>query len=52
MALGPGVPDSPVAPPQSPDLKSRHRLPEGAVIRGKPVLGRLHHEYSLAAVAA
>jgi transposase InsO family protein len=52
MALGPGVPDSPVAPLQSPDLKSRHRLPEGAVIRGKPVLSRLHHEYSLAAVAA
>ena len=52
MALGPGVPDPPVAPLQSVDRKSRHRLPEGAAVRGKPVLDRLHHEYSLAPMAA
>jgi putative transposase len=52
MALGPGVPDPPAALPQSLYLKSRHRLPVGVAIRGKPVLGGLHHEYTLSPLAA
>lgn len=39
MALGAGVPDPP-------------GLPEGVAIRGTPVLGGQHHEYSLAPMAA
>jgi hypothetical protein len=31
---------------------SRHRLPERCEIREKPVLGGLHHEYSLEKKAA
>lgn len=50
MALGPGVPDPLVASP--PNLKSRLGLPEGVAIRSKPVLDGLHHEYSLAPMAA
>jgi hypothetical protein len=52
MALGPGVPDPPATPLQSVDLKSRHRLPDGIAICGKPMLGGLHHGYFLAPVAA
>ncbi len=52
MALGPGVPDPPVAPRLSPKLKSRHGLPDGVAIHSKPVLGGLHHEYFLAPMAA
>lgn len=52
MALGPGVPDPPVAPPQCLNLNLRYGLPEGVAIRGKPVLGGLHHEYSFAPMAA
>jgi transposase InsO family protein len=52
MALGPGVPDLPVAPLPSLKLKSRHGLAEGLAIHSKPVLGGLHHEYSLAPMAA
>ncbi len=52
MALGPGVPDPPAAPPQDLDRKSRHGLPEGVAIRAKPVLDGLHHEYSLAPLTA
>ena len=50
MSLGPGIP-APVypSPPESTDC---HRIPAGHVIRSKPVLGGLHHEYSLEKVAA
>lgn len=50
MSLGPGIP-APVCP--SPPLSTdRHRIPAGHVNRSKPVLGGLHHEYSLEKVAA
>ncbi len=51
MALGPGVPDP---PPQTPVLQagqSRHRIREGFVVLAKPVLGGLHHKYSLVPIA-
>ena len=50
MSLGPGIP----APLQQlpPENESRHCIPAGHVIRSKPVLGGLHHEYSLEKVAA
>jgi len=47
MVLGPGVPDPPVAASKSMP-KSRHRLDDFGSVRGKAVLGGLHHEYSLA----
>lgn len=46
-ALGPGVPD----PPTNwimPLSTSRHRLDDLCSVSAKPVLGGLHHEYSLA----
>jgi transposase InsO family protein len=47
MMLGPGVPDPPGSlPPSTP--KSRRRLDDFGSVRGKAVLGGLHHEYSLA----
>ena len=52
MALGLGVPDPPAALPQNLNRRSRHRLPEGVAVRGEPVLGGLHNEYSLARMAA
>jgi hypothetical protein len=48
-SLGPGVPD-PIRP--SPPMSGhRHHLPAGHVLRSKPVLGGLHHEYWLEKVA-
>lgn len=52
MALGPGVPDPPPTLPHRLNLKSRYRLPAGVAIHSKPVLGGLHHEYSLTPIAA
>jgi hypothetical protein len=52
MALGAGVPDP---PPKSAALvtqQSRHRMAEDLVVLAKPVLGGLHHEYSLAPAVA
>jgi putative transposase len=49
MSLGPGIP-VPLQPPA--ENASRHSIPAGHVIRSKPVLGGLHHEYSLEKVAA
>ena len=45
MSLGPGVP-APVYP-SPPESKDCHRIPAWHVIRSKPVLDGLHHEYSL-----
>jgi len=45
MSLGPGIP-APVYP-SPPESKDCHRIPAWHVIRSKPVLGGLHHEYSL-----
>lgn len=52
MVPGPGAPGPPAGLPPTSKLKSRHRLPEGAAIRAKAVLGGLHHEYSLAPTTA
>jgi putative transposase len=46
-ALGPGVPDPP-ADLWAPLSKPRHRLGDFRSVHAKPILGGLHHEYSLA----
>src|SRR5664279_1973351 len=46
QSLGPGVPDPPKVASVVPKSESRHRLPAGAVVHVKLVLGGLHHEYS------
>jgi transposase InsO family protein len=51
-ALGPGVPDPPEKAEVIPKLESRHRLAAGALVLAKPVLGGLHHEYSIATLSA
>jgi putative transposase len=50
MSLGPAIP----APqqPSPPENVSRHSVPAGYAVLSKPVLGGLHHEYSLEKVAA
>jgi hypothetical protein len=48
MALGPGVPDPPSEVARPPAQLSRHRIGGRFVLRGKSILGGLHHEYSLA----
>lgn len=50
MSLGPGIPEPLHHPP--PEDGSRHSFAAGHVIRSKPVLGGLHHEYWLEEVAA
>ena len=52
MALGPGVPDPPAGAVQRVDTISRHHLGARAVLCVRPVLGGLHHEYSLAPALA
>jgi transposase InsO family protein len=53
MSLGPGVPDPPTAASVArPTRESRHRLGEHLTVRAKPLLGGLHHEYSLAPIPA
>jgi hypothetical protein len=47
-ALGPGVPDPPRATVVFPKTESRHRLPAGALVLAKSIVGGLHHEYYLA----
>jgi len=49
-ALGPGIPE----PPQVRILAGvhRHKLPTGFCVKSTPVLGGLHHEYSLEKRAA
>ena len=48
MALGPGVPDPPAGAVLRTNEKSQHLLGAQAVVCARPVLGGLHHEYSLA----
>jgi transposase InsO family protein len=48
MALGPGVPDPPPAWCDYQKASSRHRHGKSYAVRANPILGGLHHEYSLA----
>jgi putative transposase len=48
MSLGPGIPDSPAITTAVPTPSSRHRRGEAYVVRANPILGGIHHEYSLA----
>ena len=48
MVLGPGVPDPPSEVARPPAQLSRHRIDGHLALRGKSILGGLHHEYSLA----
>ena len=47
MALGPGVPDSPLTVLDHPHPNSRHRRGESFAVLANPILGGLHHEYIL-----
>src|SRR5579862_4084215 len=48
MALGPGVPDPPTAHRDQRKARSRYRCEELRIVRAKPILGGLRHEYSVA----
>jgi putative transposase len=50
MSLGPGI--AAHVCPSPPEITDCHLIPAGHAIRSKPVLGGLHHEYSLEKVAA
>jgi putative transposase len=50
-SLGPGIPDPPVDLHVTPH-EHRHRIPSRCKIVAHPILGGLHHEYSLLAKAA
>jgi putative transposase len=52
MALGPGVPDPPLAVVPSATQPTRHRIGERLAVRARSVLGGLHHEYLLATATA
>jgi len=52
MALGPGIPHPPVSTRVHPRPNSRYRREESYAVRGNPILGGLHHEYSLVAACA
>ncbi|RLE25235.1 MAG: hypothetical protein DRJ61_19360, partial [Acidobacteria bacterium] len=45
-SLGPGIPEPGEGLPVEPQL-DRHRLPEGVKVISTPVLGGLHHTYTL-----
>ena len=45
-ALGPGIPDPPKGVPTKLQ-RHRHKMPPGARVTVRPILGSLHHEYSL-----
>jgi transposase InsO family protein len=51
MSLGPGIPQPPAWLPVSLQAH-RHRLPEQLYVVSRPILGGLHHEYTLAEQAA
>ena len=50
-SLGPGIPE-PAAGSALPPKVSGHRLPKGHRVTERPILGGLHHEYSLETMAA
>src|SRR5450755_2126132 len=47
MALGPGIPHPTVSTLVHPRPNSRYRRGESYAVRANPILGGLHHEYSL-----
>ena len=49
-SLGPGLPEP--GPKTIPRAADRHRLPHDEVVRARPILGGLHHEYWLGKIAA
>jgi putative transposase len=49
-SLGPGIPE-PVPAASTPKF-SGHRIPKGHRVTARPILGGLHHEYSLEPIAA
>ncbi len=49
-SLGPGIP-APLVPVPSPNA-NRHQLPNNCCVKAEPVLGGLHHEYTLQKLAA
>jgi transposase InsO family protein len=51
MSLGPGIPD-PAPGGAIPRKKHGHKVPSGAAIKKRAILGGLHHEYRLEQVAA
>ena len=50
-SIGPGIPDPPAHLPASPQIH-RHRIPAHLQTVAYPILGGLHHEYSLETKAA
>ena len=52
MPLGPRVPDPPPACRDYQKQSSRYRRGESYAVRANPILGGLHHEYSLAPACA
>ena len=50
-SIGPGIPDPPSDLPVSPQIH-RHRIPDHLKVVARPILGGLHHEYSLMPTAA
>jgi hypothetical protein len=52
MALGPGSPDPPPAAVRPARQLTRQRIGGRLMLRVKSILGRLHHEYSLAPESA
>ncbi|MGH8508055.1 MAG: type II toxin-antitoxin system VapC family toxin [Gammaproteobacteria bacterium] len=50
VSLGPGIPSLPETLPVS-RTSHRHRLSENRVISARSVLGGLHHDYHLSAIA-
>ena len=49
-SLGPGLPEP--GPKTTAWAVDRHRLPHDEVVRARPILGGLHHEYRLEKIAA
>jgi putative transposase len=47
-SLGPGIPEPAASMPKV----SGHRIPQGHRVTARPILGGLHHEYSLETIAA
>jgi transposase InsO family protein len=52
MMLGPGVPDPPAGTARGADNTSRHCPGAHTAVYARSVLGRLHHEYSIAPALA